>query len=335
MTTGSITTGSTPTGSITTGSITTRRSGSSCPNGPSARRPGGRRRRIDRQATAGLLFVAPFVVLLVAFLVLPLGYALKISLYRSTLVGGEVFAYLDNYKEALGDEQFTTGVVRVLLFGLVQTPLMIGVALLAALILDNVTTRFAKVFRLAAFVPYAVPVVIGTLMWGFLYSPSTGPMSTLTEYIGLGRVDFLSENVVLGSLGNIVTWQWAGYNMIVLYAALQGVPREIYEAAVMDGASTVQTNVRVKIPMISGALVMVTVFTIVGTLQFFTEPLMLQPLNPGSVTRSYTPNVYAFHQAFSYQQYNYSAAISFLLGAVVFVGSYIFLFVTRRRSALR
>ncbi|BBH64098.1 ABC transporter permease [Actinoplanes sp. OR16] len=278
-----------------------------------------------REATAGWLFVLPFAVLLVAFLLLPMAYAFKLSLYRSTLVEGEVFAFADNYQQAFADPLFREGVVRVVLFGLVQTPVMIGIALLAALLIDHATSRFSRVFRLAAFVPYAVPVVIGTLMWGFLYSQETGPF----------KFDFLSSDVVLGSLGNIVTWQWAGYNMIVLYAALQGLPREIYESAKIDGAGAVQIAVRIKTPMIASALVLATLFTIMGTLQFFTEPLILQPLNPGAITQHYTPNVYAYNQAFSFQQYNYSAAISFLLGAVVFVGSYIFLFATRKRSALR
>ena len=289
---------------------------------------GGRRRAHARQAAIGWLFVLPFVVLLIAFLLLPLAYSLKLSLYRSTLIEGEVFAFLDNYKQAFNDPLFREGVGRVLVFGLVQTPVMIGLALLAALLIDHATSRFSRVFRLAAFVPYAVPVVIGTLMWGFLYSQNTGP------FRGLG-VDFLSSDMVLTSLGNIVTWQWAGYNMIVLYAALQGVPREIYESAKMDGAGAVQIALRIKTPMIASALVLATLFTIMGTLQFFTEPLILQPLNPGAITAHYTPNVYAYNQAFAFQQYNYSAAISFLLGAVVFVGSYIFLFATRKRSALR
>jgi multiple sugar transport system permease protein len=284
--------------------------------------------RWSRPALTGWAFVAPFVVLLVVFLLLPMAYALKLSLYRSTLVEGEVFAGLGNYRQAFGDPEFRTGVLRVLVFGLVQTPVMIGIALVMALLVDGAGSRLARALRLAAFVPYAVPVVIGTLMWGFLYSPSTGPF----RFTG---VDFLSAGTVLASLGNLVTWQWAGYNMIVLYAALQGIPREVYESARIDGAGAVQIALRIKTPMIASALVLCTVFTIVGTLQFFTEPLILQPLNPGTITNSYTPNVYAYNQAFAYQQYNYSAAVSFLLGAVVFVGSYVFLFVTRRRSALR
>jgi multiple sugar transport system permease protein len=293
-------------------------------------RPTPRRRRLGRHTGVGLAFVAPFTVLLVAFLVLPLAYAFKLSLYRSTLIEGEVFALFDNYRQAFADPLFRNGVVRVVGFGLIQTPVMIGLALVAALIIDGVTSRLSRAFRLAAFVPYAVPAVIGTLMWGFLYSPNTGPLSSL-----FGQTDFLSQNLVLGSLGNVVTWMWAGYNMIVLYAALQGLPRELYEAAALDGASQLQINLRIKVPLISSALVLVTVFTIVGTLQFFTEPLILQPLNPGSITDHYTPNVYAFNLAFSYQQYNYAAAISFLLGAVVFVGAYLFLFLNRRRSSLQ
>ncbi|MDI6103192.1 sugar ABC transporter permease [Actinoplanes sp. NEAU-A12] len=294
--------------------------------GPSPKAPARRATHL-REAATGWLFVLPFVVLLVAFLLLPMAYAFKISLYRSTLIEGEVFALFDNYRQAIDDPLVREGVVLVLVFGLVQTPVMIGIALVAALLIDAATSRFSRFFRLAAFVPYAVPVVIGTLMWGFLYSDSVGPFSAL-------GVDFVSGDTVLASLGNIVTWQWAGYNMIVLYAALQGLPRETYESARMDGAGEVQIALRIKTPMISSALVLATLFTIMGTLQFFTEPLILQPLNPGAITQHYTPNVYAYHQAFSFQQHNYSAAISFLLGAVVFVGSYIFLFATRKRSAL-
>lgn len=301
--------------------------------------PRRRRRRRSpgrkRQRSAGLVLVTPFVLLLIAFLILPLAYAFRLSLYRSTLIAGDVFAGFGNYRQAFKDHEFLAGVRRVIVFGLIQTPVMITVALFAALLIDGVISRLSKVFRMAMFVPYAVPVVIGTLMWGFLYSPNVGPLTGFFRALGLGHHDFLSSGNVLTSLGNLVTWQWAGYNMIVLYAALQGVPRELYEAATIDGASQVQVALRIKVPMLSSALVLVTVFTIIGTLQFFTEPLLLQPLNPSTITNSYTPNIFAYHLAFSYQQYNYAAAISFALGAVVFVAAYVFLFLTRRRSALR
>jgi multiple sugar transport system permease protein len=281
-----------------------------------------------------MILVAPFVVLLVAFLLLPLGYALRMSLYRTTLVGGDVFVGADNYLQALRDPEFVGGVGRVVLYGLVQTPLLIGLALFAALLTDAVVSRASKAFRLAMFAPYAVPGAIGALMWGFLYSPSFGPLSAATETLGLGRQNFTGPDLVFGSIVNISTWQWAGYNMIVLYSALQAVPRQLCEAATIDGAGPVRIALRIKTPMIGAAVVMTTVFTVIGTLQMFVEPFMIQPLNPGTITDGYVPNLYAYAQAFSYQRYDYSAALSFALGAVVFACSYAFLFLTRRRSAL-
>ena len=288
-----------------------------------------------RHQAMGLFLVTPFTLLFLAFLVAPLGYALWLSLRTSTLVGGDHFSWFANYKQAFTDHQFLSGLVRVGVFGLVQIPVMLGLALLGALLIDEVGSRLAKVFRMTLFMPYAVPAVIGALMWGFLYSPTFGPVQSLTSALGLGSVDLFSHSLMLTSLGNIVTWQWTGYNMIVLYAALQGLPREVYEAAKLDGAGPVQTALRVKVPMISSALVLTLMFTIIGTLQFFTEPRVLRPIASSVITPDYTPNLYAYNLAFQYSEFNYSAAISFALGAVVFVGSYLFLFAARRRSGLK
>jgi multiple sugar transport system permease protein len=288
-----------------------------------------------RQRTTGLLFVAPFTLLFLAFLVGPLLYAFWLSLSTSTLVGGTHFSWFANYRQAFTDPHFLSGVGRVALFGAVQIPVMTGLALLGALLIDELTGRLARFFRMTLFMPYAVPAVIGALMWGFLYSPTFGPVHSLTGALGLGSVDLLSHGWMLTSLGNIVTWQWTGYNMIVLYAALQGLPREIYEAARVDGAGQIQTALRIKVPMVYPALVLTLMFTIIGTLQFFTEPRVLAPTASSVITPDYTPNLYAYNLAFQYSQFNYSAAISFALGAVVFVGSYLFLFVSRRRSGRR
>ncbi|MFI1330015.1 carbohydrate ABC transporter permease [Streptomyces sp. NPDC020845] len=298
------------------------------------RRTGGLSAR-TRHKGMGLLLVSPFLLLFLAFLVAPLGYAFWLSLKTSTLVGGEHFSWFDNYKQTFTDPHFLSGVRRVVVFGVVQIPVMLGFALLGALIIDEVTSRLAKVFRLTLFMPYAVPAVIGALMWGFLYSPTFGPVNSISNSLGLGKVDLLSHSLILTSLGNVVTWQWTGYNMIVLYAALQGLPREVYEAAKLDGAGRIQTALRIKIPMISSALVLTLMFTLIGTLQFFTEPRVLEKTASSVITPDYTPNLYAYNLAFQYSEFNYSAAISFSLGAVVFIGSYFFLFATRKRSGLK
>lgn len=135
---------------------------------------------------------------------------------------------------------------------------------------------------------------------------------------------------MLPSIGNIVTWQYTGYNMIIMYAALQAVPSEVYEAARVDGATGWGIALRIKIPLIVPAIVLTCVFSIIGSLQLFNEPQIMSTLAPNVIQDHYTPNLYAYTLAFTNQQYNYSAAISFLLGTVVFVCSYIFMLATNR-----
>jgi len=245
--------------------------------GHKAGRRSGKLSARTRHKAMGLLLVTPFGLLFAGFLVAPLAYAFWLSLRTSTLVGGDHFSWFANYKQTFTDPHFLSGVRRVVVFGVVQIPLMLGLALLGALIIDEVTSRLARVFRMTLFMPYAVPAVIGALMWGFLYSPTFGPVNSLSNALGLGKFDLLGHSLMLTSLRNIVTWQWTGYNMIGLYAALQGVPREVYEAAKLDGAGQIQTALRIKIPMVSSALVLTLMFTIIGTLQFFTEPRVLEP----------------------------------------------------------
>ena len=218
-------------------------------------------------------------------------------------------------------------------FSIVVIPLQVIVALVAALVLDEVTGRLARFARLVIFLPYAIPVVLGALMWGFLYSPSFGPIEQISALFNVQAPFLLSEGNIFYGLLNVVTWQWAGYYMIIIYAALQGIDTSIYEAARIDGANSRQIALRVKIPLVSPALALILVFALIGTLQFFVEPQILGPIANGTVTPDFTPNIYAFNLAFRYAQFNYASAISFSLGFVVFVAVAIFMFVTRKRGS--
>ena len=292
--------------------------------------------RMDRKRQRwGWLFVAPFGVVFLTFLVAPLAYAFWMSLQTNTLATGTTFTGLANYVKAFSDPIFLGGLGRVGQFALIMIPAQMIVALVAALVLDNLSTALSKFSRLMIFVPYAIPVVIGALMWGFLYSPRFGPATDIFGLIGLAAPDFLAKGSIFASLVNIVTWQWAGYYMIIIYAALRGIDPAIYEAARLDGANGRQIALRVKVPMISSSMVMVLIFSLIGTLQFFTEPQVLRAVAQGAIPVSYTPNMYAYSLAFSYSQFNYASAISFSLGIVVFIGSYLFLFVTRKQSGLK
>ena len=300
---------------------------------PEVKPPGraARNRRL-RRVIIPYLFLLPFLVLFFVFLILPLAYALGISLFESRLVGGTVFVGADNYFRAFGDPDFLGGVVRMLKFGAFQVPIMLGLALLLALVLDSGVVWFRSIFRLGIFLPYAVPGVVATLVWGYLYGPDFGPFAQLAERLGLPAPNFLSDSLVLGSMANIVTWEFTGYNMIILYAALQAVPGELRDAGAVDGARGWQVAWYIKIPLILPALFLAAVFSIIGTFQLFNEPQILQPQAPGSISESFTPNLYAYTLAFTNQQYEYSAAVSFAIGAVVVVCSYVFMLVTNRRE---
>lgn len=296
----------------------------------------GKRRRLTRSQRhnlTGWLFVGPFGIIFLALLVLPIGYALYLSLFQKSLIGGTRFVWFGNYLKAFSDPSFLSGVGFVISFSLVLIPLQMAISLAIALILDVLVTRFARFARLMIFMPYAIPTVIGALMWGFLYSKNFGPLGEFFGVFNASAPDFLSTGLIFWGLVNVVTWQWAGYYMIILFAALQGIDPTLYEAARIDGASQWQIVLRIKIPLVAPALLLILVFALIGTLQFFNEPKILQQLAAGAIPDDFTPNMYAYQQAFSLANYNYGSAISFALGAVVFVCVYIFLFATRKRGS--
>ncbi|MFG1836971.1 carbohydrate ABC transporter permease [Micromonospora sp. NPDC049175] len=286
-----------------------------------------------REHLMGWLFVGPFAVVFLAFLIAPLGYALYLSLFQKKLIGGTSFVLFDNYVKAFTDPSFLSGAWFVIRFSLVAIPVQIAIALAMALILDSVTSLFARFSRLMIFLPYAIPTVIGAVMWGFLYSKGFGPLTDIFGLFGATAPDFLSSNLIFYGLLNVVTWQWVGYYMIILYAALQGVDPTLYEAARMDGAGRWQVALRIKIPLIAPALILILVFALIGTLQFFNEPQILRYLAAGTIGTDFTPNMYAYQQAFALANFNYGSAISFALGGIVFICVYAFLFFTRKRRS--
>ncbi|MBV9227723.1 MAG: sugar ABC transporter permease [Chloroflexi bacterium] len=278
------------------------------------------------------LFLLPFLLLFAFFFLVPLGYALWISFFNERLVGGTVFVGVQNYLHVFHDSNFWEGIINVVLLLVTQVPIMIGLALVLSLLLDSRIVRLKTLFRLGYFLPYAIPSVIGALLWGYLYSSHIGPFAQLASLFHWPPPGFLTVAGLLPSIANILTWQWTGYNMIVLYAALKSIPTELYDAALVDGASGWDVARYIKIPLIVPAIVLTIIFSIIGTLQLFNEPQILWAVVPNIVQDHYTPNLYAYRLAFTNQQYNYSAAVSFVLGAVVFAFSYVFMLITNRRG---
>ena len=280
------------------------------------------RQRSQKRDWTGWKFVGPFMLIFALVLIAPVIYSIWLSLFKDQLVGGNQFVGLDNYVTALGDGRFWESLGRVTLFLVVQVPIMLVLALAAALALDSARLFASSFFRIAIFLPYAVPAVVATLMWGFIYGTQFGLVGDLNDFLGTAFAP-LSNTWVLASVGNIVTWEFVGYNMLLFYAALRVIPVDLYEAAELDGAGTFRIIRSIKLPALRPAIVIGTIFSIIGSFQLFNEPNILQSLAPNSITTFFTPNMYAYNLSFSGQQYNYSATIAIIVGLLTAVIAYV------------
>jgi multiple sugar transport system permease protein len=283
-----------------------------------------RRRWWSSRDAKGWLFVGPFLAVFALTFLAPVGFSLYLSVFQErAFFGTTEFVGLGNYAEVLTDAKFWEAALRVLLFLVVQVPMMLGLALLAALAIDSGRLHRAGFFRVVMFLPYAVPSVVAVLMWGYILGANFGLAADLNDLLGTTAIRPLSQDWMLGSIANIVTWEFVGYNMIVFYAALRTIPDELYEAAAIDGAGTLQTALRIKIPALRGAIVIATIFSIIGTFQLFNEPNILQDLAPNVISTYYTPNMYAYSLSFAGQQINYAATVAIVMAVLTAVIAYV------------
>ncbi|BDZ42177.1 hypothetical protein GCM10025865_14760 [Paraoerskovia sediminicola] len=194
---------------------------------------------------------------------------------------------------------------------------------MVALAIDSGRLYGKSFFRISIFMPYAVPAVVAALMWGFMYGTRFGLIGNINDAFGTSIPDPISSGFVLAAIGNIVTWEFVGYNMLIFFAALRTVPHSLYEAAEIDGAGQWRIISAIKLPAIRGALVIATIFSIIGSFQLFNEPSILQSLSPNYITTYFTPNLYAYSLSFSGQQYNYAATIAIIMGVLTMLVAYV------------
>ncbi|MDQ0688628.1 multiple sugar transport system permease protein [Streptomyces achromogenes] len=292
---------------------------------------------IRSQRWKGAAFTVPFQLGFVFLYLLPIGYAVYESLYREQQsglgLGGstETFAGLDNYRHGVTDSAFMGSVLRVVLFACVQIPVMLVVSLVLALFLDALTSKVAGRFRILLLVPYMIPGVVAALVWINLYSPDVGPLTPFSKVFGFDW-NFFAPSMVWPSIGNLLTWHGVGYNMVIIYSALQGVPRELFEAARLDGASELRIALSIKIPFVRGALVLTGMLSIIQMLQIFNEPALFRNITPQTVSDGFTPIMIIYNQAFNAGNYHYAAALSVLLALVLGVASFLFYRLTAKEA---
>src|SRR3954470_23929905 len=296
------------------------------------------RRRARRQSrVAPYLFLAPAGILFVLFIVLPVAYAVVLSLRATKVQGGiigqsrEVFVGLDNYRTTLSDPEFLHSLERLAVYGGIVVPVMLGLALLFALLLDSPVVRFPRFSRIAIFLPYAVPGVIASVLWGFMYLPDLSPANDGAQALGLPAPNFFGQHAIFGSIANIAIWGGVGFNMLVMYTALRSIPADLYDAARIDGCTEVQLALRIKVPLIAPALVMTTLFSLIATLQVFSAPMTLGPLTH-VVSSTWVPLLKVYSDGFIDDDIYSAAAASVVLAAVTLVLSAVVLRAVQSRA---
>ncbi|MFJ9632030.1 carbohydrate ABC transporter permease [Streptomyces sp. NPDC101175] len=290
-----------------------------------------------RGRSAPYWFLLPAVLLFAAFTVVPIGYAVWLSLHKVQVKGlglgkgarEQVWNGIGNYTAVFEDSEFGHSVLRAFGYGLIVIPTMLGLALVFALMLDTPRARSAKFARLAIFLPYAVPGIIAALMWGFLYLPTVSPFYYLLREFHLPQPDLFDGGNLYLSFANIAVWGGTGFNMIVIYTALRAIPQEIYEAARIDGASDLKIALRIKIPIVLPSLVLTFFFSVIATLQVFTEPMALKPLTNG-LSSSWSPLMAIYDAAFLRSDIYGASATAVVLALATFALSFTLLRVSDR-----
>lgn len=232
---------------------------------------------------------------------------------------------------AVTNPEFLESLLRMLVYGLILVPVVLGLAMLFALLLDSPRSRGRRFSRVAIFLPFAVPGVISSLLWGFLYLPGVSPVNDIANALGIELPDPLAPGLVLFAIANIGLWGGVGFNMVIIFTALRSIPTEIYEAARLDGASETQIALRIKIPLVIPSIIMTSLFSIVATVQVFTEPTVLRPLTT-SISSGWSPLMIVYRDAFIRDDIYSSAATSIVLALGTFALSFLFLRVVQRRA---
>jgi multiple sugar transport system permease protein len=303
------------------------------PEGPARRR--WRRRSPSRQTGVAMAFTLPFIVIFALTMLAPIGYAIYTSLFTTKLIGGTSFSGLANYGQVFATSDFWSGVERVAIFAVIQVPVTLFLAFFFASIFDLGIIRLGGIFRALYFIPFAVPAVVAAIMWSFLLVPQYGSYTKIIATLGARGVDFFSGNLILLTIILIVIWEVTGYNMVIFYAALKAVPREVVESAVIDGAPLRAIITRIKLPMVRPAVIMLSVLNLIGALQLFTEPSILSSFEPQSISFGFTPVLFIYNTAIGDGEYNQAAAAAVVFALFIAAVSVGWLVTVRRRGTLR
>jgi cellobiose transport system permease protein len=267
------------------------------------------------------VYIAPFFLLFGLVGIFPIIFTIRVSMYDWHLLKGQGdFVGLNNYIDILTDPMFWNALANTFsIFLLSSVPQVIMATILAAL-LDQ-ALRASTFWRMGALLPYIVAPVAVAVVFGQIFSEHTGPIAGLLEAIGMEPIrwgyDVVPSHIAIASM---VNWRWTGYNALILLAAMQAIPRELYEATAIDGAGPVRRFFSITIPSIRPTLIFVIITSTIGGLQIFTEPKLFDPgTNGGSNRQFQTIVLFLYELAFPRRDFGRAAATAWILFLIIVV----------------
>ncbi|WP_159798543.1 carbohydrate ABC transporter permease [Puerhibacterium puerhi] len=279
------------------------------------------------------LYISPFFVLFAVTGLFPLVYTAVVSVYDWNLLGGQGdFVGLQNYTDVLAQPTFWKSLRNTLsIFVLSTVPQVIAAIVIAALLDQNL--RAATFWRMGVLLPYVVAPVAVSMIFGRLFADQYGLINSLLGLVGVDPVRWHAETFASHvAIASMVNFRWTGYNALIFLAAMQAVPRELYEAAIIDGAGRVRQFFSVTVPQIRATIIFVVITSTIGGLQIFDEPRMYDAQGLGGADRQWMTTVlYLYDVAWGNQKnFGRAAAIAWLLFLIIIVIGMINFMVTRR-----
>jgi multiple sugar transport system permease protein len=280
----------------------------------------GRTKLQNQEMLAGLAFIAPWMIGFIIFTAIPMIISLGLSFTEYDVLQPPEFVGLENYQELIEDDRVGLSLVNTIYYAVLHVPLAMAMALGMALILHRVTQKAAGFFRTVFYLPSITPqVAIGTL-WLWILNPHSGLINRGLDLIGINGPGWTTDpmwikpGIVLMSLWSV------GGTVIIYLAALQDVPRELYEAATIDGANNWKQFRHITLPMISGALFFTLIVNTISSLQIFTEvyTMFFGNMNSGAASSAgLFYNIYLFRQAFEFFHMGYASAMAWVLFVII------------------
>lgn len=302
--------------------------------------PRGRVRESLRERLAPYAYIAPFFLLFAVFGLFPLLFTFYVALFDWNPIGERSFVGLDNFSRLLDDPRFWNAVRNTFSIWVLSTVPQLLMALGIAHLLNHARLRAAGLFRMSVLVPYVTSVGATTIVFAQLFDRDYGLFNWFLELLGFAHVEFTAS--VWGShlmIAAMVIWRWTGYNTLLYLATLQAVPRELYEAAAVDGAGEWRQFRHITVPALRPVIVFTVVNSTIGGLQVFTEALLVNPsasITCGAARQCQTLTLFLYEQGFGRYLFGYGSAIGVALFVMVVATALVnFLLVSRTRAERR